>query len=514
MELTYIFIVGTSLVILIAISAYALKNRNVAGSIAYLLQIILVSIWSIGSLLEMLSSTEENMLIWRNIEQIGVFLLPVACVYFAVDYARYDRLKKFLPLLLILPVIAIILIFTDGTTHIMRIGYSVSYSPLFGKALSVQQTDIGKAFVAYNYTLVVVALSILVVFSRQVARNLRRQVMLVFFAMGLVFVLAFFKTAFLEGTRVNLPIVTIYLPSAVILFYNLYKNKFFRVSPIARDTVFDVIEMGIVVSDSSGTITDMNPCAAKILDSDFGIHERPSGKKMAEVFEEFPNWVELTQTCATGELELKLTNSEPCFIHIRVYPLKSHRGTAVGSVTIMRDVTILRMQEVALKTKAETDSLTGLMNRDSFMESFARCLTESVRSGEHVSVLMMDLDKFKSINDSCGHDVGDRVLKAFADVLRDVLRHEDAIARIGGDEFEAVLPGVSRKEATIVANRILKAANSKIVQIGDETGIQLRLSIGVCDNETTNSEEEMLKYADKAMYIAKGKAGNCCVRWE
>ncbi len=514
MELTYIFIVGASLVILSAISIYALKNRNIAGSIPYLLQIIFVSIWSIGSLFEMISPTEQGMLVWRNIEQIGIFLLPVACVYFSLDYARYDRLKKFLPLLLIIPVIAIILIFTDESTHIMRVGYTVSHSPFFGKALSVQQTDIGKAFVAYNYTLVFAALSILVVFSRQVARNLRRQVMLVFFAMGLVFVLAFFKTAFLEGTRVNLPTVTIYLPSALILFYNLYKNKFFRVSPIARDTVFDVIEMGIVVSDSAGTITDMNPCAAKILDCNFGIHERPSGKKMAEVFESFPDWLNLTQNCVTGELELKLTSPEPCFIHIRVYPLKSHRGIAVGSVTIMQDVTILRMQEVALKTKAETDSLTGLMNRDSFMESFTRRLTESALTGGQVSVLMMDLDKFKSINDTYGHDVGDRVLKAFADVLREVLRHEDAIARIGGDEFEAVLPGASRKEATIIANRILKAANSKVVQIGDETGIQLRLSIGICDNDTANSEEEMLKCADKAMYMAKDKAGNCCVEWK
>ncbi len=514
MELTYIFIIGASLVILSAISIYALKNRNVAGSIPYLLQIIFVSIWSIGSLFEMISPTEQGMLIWRNIEQIGIFLLPVACVYFSLDYARFDRLKKFLPLLSIIPVIAIILIFTDESTHIMRVGYTVIQNQFFGKALSIQQTDIGKALVAYNYTLVFAALSVLVVFSRQVARNFRRQVMLVFFSMGLVFVLAFFKTAFLEGTRVNLPIVTIYLPSALILFYNLYKNKFFRVSPIARDTVFDVIEMGIVVSDSAGTITDMNPYAAKILDYNFGIHERPSGKKMAEVFESFPDWLQLTQNCVTGELELKLTNPETCFIHIRVYPLKSHRGVAVGSVTIMRDVTVLRMQEFALKTKAETDSLTGLMNRDSFMSTLARRLMESTITGENVSVLMMDLDKFKSINDTHGHDVGDLVLKAFAEVLRDVLRHEDAIARIGGDEFEAVLPGASRKEALIIANRILRAANSKVVQIENEAGIQLRLSIGVCDNNAANTEEDILKCADKAMYMAKGQSGNSCVVWE
>lgn len=514
LELTYIFIVCSSLAILFAISIFALKNHSVAGSKAFFLQILLVSIWSIGSLFEMLSATEQSMLLWRNIEQIGVFLLPVGCVCFSVDYARYDRLKKYLPLLLVIPVIAIALIFTDSSTHIMRTGYTVSYSPFFGKALSVQQTDIGKAFVAYNYTLVFVAFVILFIFSRQIARNLRRQVLLAIFAMGLVFLLAFFKTAFLEGTRVNVPIVAIYLPSGLIVFYNLYKNKFFRVSPIARETVFDVIEMGIIVSDGAGIIADINPYAIRILSACFDIQEKPSGKQMREVFGKYPGWIELTQTFATGEVELNLTGDDYRFIHIRVFPVRSHRGAPVGSVTIMRDVTVLRMQEFALKAKAETDSLTGLMNRDSFMETFTKRLSESVTTGERISVLMMDLDKFKGINDTYGHDNGDRVLRAFADVLRDVLRHEDVIARIGGDEFEAVLPGAGRKEAMEIANRILKAANNKFVQLDPETSIHLKLSIGICDNEIAKSEEELLKCADKAMYMAKGNAGNRCVEWK
>ena len=514
MEIAYIFMVGSSLVLLFTVLFNAAKNFNVAGSKAFLLQIILVTIWSVGALMEMLSPTEHSMLFWRNIEQIGVFLLPVACVYFAVDYAQYDRLKKYLPLLLIIPVISIVLVFMDSSVHILRTGYIVSYSPLFGKALSVHLTNIGSVAVAYNYILAFVSLVILFVFSRQVNSNLRRQVLLILFAIGLVFLLGFLKTVFLEGTPVNIPIVTIYLPGGLILYFNLYRNNFFRVSPIAREKVFDVMDLGIVVTDNLGMIVDVNPYATQYFCSIFGIQEKPTGKKMGEVFGKYPDWVGLTQNGIDGETEVKITNTEINFVHLRVYPLQSHEGTQVGSVTIMRDVTVLRMQESVLKIKAEMDSLTGLLNRDSFMEMFAKRLKEATQTGQRVSVLMMDLDKFKGINDTYGHNSGDKMIKAFADVLREALCHEDTIARIGGDEFTAVLPNVDKIEAMKTASRILSIASKRVVYFDAETNAQLSISIGICDNETSNSEEDMLKCADKAMYKAKSKKGNCYVVWE
>ena len=148
MALLYIFVVGSSLALLFTVLFYALRNLDIPGSKAYALQIVFVTIWSIGSLLEMVSATEQAMLFWRNFEQIGVFLLPVACVYFAIDYAGYDKLKKFLPLLLIIPIAAILLIFTDSYTHLMRTGYTVTYNKLFGNAVSVDQTPLGVMFVA------------------------------------------------------------------------------------------------------------------------------------------------------------------------------------------------------------------------------------------------------------------------------------------------------------------------------------------------------------------------------
>lgn len=106
------------------------------------------------------------------------------------------------------------------------------------------------------------------------------------------------------------------------------------------------------------------------------------------------------------------------------------------------------------------------------------------------------------------------MIKAFADILREVLRREDAFARIGGDEFAAVLSGVDKKEAMEIAGRILNTANKRVVYIGAESSVQLSLSIGICDNRIAKPEDDMLKYADKAMYSAKSSMGNCCVAWK
>ncbi len=513
MSFAYIFIVGCALAFLFTVALYAIQNRTVAGAKAYVIQIVCVTIWSIGSLLEMISPTEQSMLLWRNIQQIGVFLIPVACVYFAVDYAQYTRLRKYIPLLLIVSVSAIVLIFTDSKLHLMRTGYLLTYSPLFGKALSVQQTTLGKVLVAYNYLLALISLIILFIFSRQVSKSLRRQVMFIMIATGLVFLLGFLKSAFLEGTRINIPIVIIYLPGSIILFFNLFKNNFFRVSPVAREKVFDVVEMGIIVTDASGMIADLNPFAVELLRSPFGITETICGKRMDAVFADFPDWLMQTKQNTVGEVELHLSQPSEHYILIRVYPLQSNKGDFLGSVSIISDVTAVRREEFALKAKAETDSLTGLLNRESFQEELAGQLRKSARTGSFVSVLMMDLDKFKSINDTYGHDTGDRVLITFAGLLKNTLRCEDIVARLGGDEFIALLPGISKREAVEIANRILKSASEEHIPNGSEAGIPLIVSIGICDNAGNTVADAILKCADQAMYQAKNQSGNCCVEW-
>lgn len=127
---------------------------------------------------------------------------------------------------------------------------------------------------------------------------------------------------------------------------------------------------------------------------------------------------------------------------------------------------------------------------------------------------MMDLDKFKFINDTFGHDCGDRVIQRFGRVLLEVLRHGDIIARMGGDEFCAVLPGVNRVGASEIARRILQTASAGNAGADGDSEPRLAVSIGVCDNEVSTTGEDLLKQADMAMYAAKRGASHSYQVWE
>ena len=272
--------------------------------------------------------------------------------------------------------------------------------------------------------------------------------------------------------------------------------------------------MGIIVTDNLGMIVDKNPFASELLGIKFGIQKPLIGMKLSEIFGAYSQWMKLVENYATGETEIEITGDNHYYIDVKVYPLHSQQKTPVGAVTIMRDVTDIRMAESILKTKAQTDSMTGLLNKESFMTEFSNRLKESKISKMKLSVLMMDLDKFKGINDTYGHDSGDRILVTFSEVLKNVLRQEDVIARMGGDEFAAILPGADRKKAMEIANRILKIASEKVVWLEAETSVCISTSIGICDNESVETADEMLKFADYAMYQAKNASGNNCVIWE
>ena len=177
----------------------------------------------------------------------------------------------------------------------------------------------------------------------------------------------------------------------------------------------------------------------------------------------------------------------------------------VAGIVISKLRKSLNQKVGELSDQARRDSLTGLLNRNAFEERFNVEQARSRREGTPLSILAVDVDGFKALNDSLGHGSGDDVLRSVAEALEDMTRDIDAVGRLGGDEFAVLLPSASENEARLVAEDL----RSMIAEMLDEEAHAATISIGVATGRApVPSFEELWRSADSAMYAGKRAGGN------
>jgi diguanylate cyclase len=189
------------------------------------------------------------------------------------------------------------------------------------------------------------------------------------------------------------------------------------------------------------------------------------------------------------------------------------RGRLVGAVIVFHDVTERRRLSREIAERAVRDALTGLCNRCEF-ETRLEETVASARGGEVHSLMYLDLDHFKIVNDTCGHPVGDQLLRELAEVFRQSVRSSDLVARLGGDEFGILLPHCNAEAALRTANELLKRVESFRFQ--HEMGrFRVGVSIGLVqiDGACANSET-LMQSADTACYAAKEAGGQRVLVWQ
>src|ERR1035437_9201897 len=189
-------------------------------------------------------------------------------------------------------------------------------------------------------------------------------------------------------------------------------------------------------------------------------------------------------------------------------PLHDESGAVIGLVGITREINEIRQTEVALQHLATHDTLTDLPNRFLMVDRLGQLLARARRSGTVFAVLFMDIDRFKEVNDTLGHEVGDLLLRAVAQRLTKSVRQSDTVARIGGDEFVIMLETVhDSRGADAVADTVRRAlAKSFTIQ---KQALKVSVSIGISFYpENGEDADTLLRAADYAMYLAKREGGN------
>jgi len=275
------------------------------------------------------------------------------------------------------------------------------------------------------------------------------------------------------------------------------------------------IDQGIIMVDSRGIIQVINRRTVDMLD--LPNEWLAKGRNLKDL---------LTYLWDRGEFEnndfdpkiLNMLKEDGLYTGVTTYERTRPNGTVLevrtlalgdgGLVRTFSDITERKKAEARVALMATHDELTGLANRTLFREQFEQALRRAQRYGESFSVLLVDLDRFKEVNDTRGHPAGDAVLKEAARRFSSCCRDTDTVARLGGDEF-AILQAQVRtdEEAACLAQRIIRGIRAPFELDGEE--IVMAASIGICQAPRDGADYEMLvKRADKALYRAKEGGGN------
>ena len=206
-----------------------------------------------------------------------------------------------------------------------------------------------------------------------------------------------------------------------------------------------------------------------------------------------------------GEVNSVRKNGERFWEQLIVTPIKDSNSEATAYLILGEDISIRKRYEQQLLRQANYDILTGLPNRMLALDRLKLALAQARRENTLVGVMFLDLDNFKHINDTLGHDAGDNLLIEAARRISSCLRGTSTVARLGGDEFLVVLPGLSDMEAsTQVAQRILTTFGPPYVINGQEVFVTTSIGISIFPHDSDNSGT-LLQHADAAMYQAKNK---------
>jgi diguanylate cyclase (GGDEF)-like protein/PAS domain S-box-containing protein len=270
--------------------------------------------------------------------------------------------------------------------------------------------------------------------------------------------------------------------------------------------ILDSITDAFLVIDHEGRFTYLNPQAEFLLQRE---REELLGRSLWDEFPEHahPPFAWQCQTAITEQVSISFEQFYPLlhtWFEVHAYP--SPEGLSI----YFRDITARKLAEDTIRWQAHHDVLTGLPNRTLFLDRLEQLLAISQRKRSSAAVAFVDLDRFKQINDTLGHAVGDRLLQEVADRLAGGIRAEDTIARMGGDEFTLLLPDLDQPEdAAKVAHKLLATLKRPLVLEGQELTITASVGISVFPHDGRDAQA-LLKNADVAMYRAKEQGGDGC----
>jgi diguanylate cyclase (GGDEF)-like protein len=475
------------------------QRRNTPGARAFSRFTGCVAVWCFFSVFELINLPTELRLTLARLQYLGIAYFPVFWVIFTLQYTHQDaRLgRRFFRTLLVLPTIHLLLALTDHWHGLMWRHVTIGAST--GDPDIIFKIEHGwwfnHIFAPFQYLMLLAGVIVLLYAFVVNSELYRRQILFLLVAcsiplvINLPYILAEVSLYGLDMTPIGLAI------SGIIVQIGLFKVRIFDLSPISYRSVFLNSSESVILLDRRYHIVDLNPSA-------YAETPYPDRSLVGTLFQSsFPDYSVLLADLPLRELTQTFTSSSQ-MKEVKVRELHSPGGQAVGWAIIIRDVTLEYQQQSELQRIAYLDELTGVGNRRQLEVTAMQVLSPKSQNKWPIALIYLDLNYFKPINDTYGHEAGDLVLNHVARCLQTSVRSDDLVVRLGGDEFVVVLFRANRAAADSTSKRI-RSHLQKPVEFQNNF-LQVAASIGIaCFPEDGQNLRDLLNSADREMYQSK-----------
>lgn len=478
-------------------SSYA----KVLGVLSLTLQVYLL-----GYLMEINSSTLEEMIFWNQIQYFGIPFFPSLWLIISMLYTGKSSYLQGARSLVIfaVPILTFIMRLTNDWHQLF---YSRIELQHIGGAQIMLLTKGPWYIIQTLYVLLTLIACTGIYFQRYRKSSGDEKIQFKLLLLASVLPYASLVLVVINIGGIGIDYTALILPPCVLLInLALTRYNFLDIKVLARERVFEDSSSGLILLNRHYRVVDFNAASVPYFK---WFHAPLKEEKLDVLLKDLPDLIECIRGGNEKVFQFVIEN-EVRDLNINAKPVLNKEET-IGYLVTMEDVTERERLRRQLLEMANTDVLSGLNNRRCFMERAEEAFQRALRYREPLSVLMLDIDYFKKINDVYGHHVGDAVIRNFSDMLSSTFRGTDVVGRMGGEEFAVVMIQADAETAFAKAERFRAAVESNCLCIQAQT-LRMTISIGISElGENTASFDALLNHADHCLYEAKN-AGRNCVR--
>nr|WP_154895954.1 histidine kinase N-terminal 7TM domain-containing protein [Paenibacillus xylanexedens] len=502
----YISLVTTSAVLNVFLCVYTYFRRaEISRANVFMLYTAALSVYTFGYAIELASNTLEQMKFWTVVEYMGMPFSASLGLILMIQYTGKSLSKKATAALFVIPTITLFMVATNDYHHLF-------YKKVWLRTdSSVPLMDIaaGQWYVvhgAFTFSCLLCACLILIAQWKHTKKMYRRQLLTLITSQLIPMTGAFLYLMGLTPGGMD-PVPVLMCVTSSMYIWAILSSRLLTIVPIAKDSIFESMREGVIVLDGSNRLVDYNKALRDMLPE---LETSMVGQPLNDIWlslagETFP--VEYGREGLQTDLYWQLHGQTVCY-QVRTSYVYNKNGETVGSLIMLIDITEQRFLQEQLKQLAYFDGLTKIYNRTQFLHKGREILNEAQLNHQPATFILFDIDHFKRINDTYGHEVGDQALVHVVSVCNRYLNSEMVFARYGGEEFVIALPNAALQDGKQLAEQLRVALLNDPLHV-EGSLVPITSSFGVAQySSETDSLESLLRDADSALYESKRNGRN------